>query len=86
MATKIVKGNHYVSNADFLVAVKEYRVKLLAAKELGLTKKDPGWPRVTPYIGECLMKIGTHLSYKSNFINYSYREDMILEGIQNCLQ
>lgn len=85
MATK-AKGNHYVSNADFLVAMQEYRVKVLAAKEAGLTKKDAGWPQVTPYIGECLLKIGTHLSYKANFINYSYREDMILDGIQNCLQ
>jgi hypothetical protein len=85
MATK-AKGAHYVNNADFLVAMKEYRIKVLAAKELGLTKKDTGYPQVTPYIGECLMKIGTHLSYKANFINYSYREDMILDGIQNCLQ
>jgi hypothetical protein len=85
MATK-AKGAHYVNNADFLVAMKEYRVKILAAKEAGLTRSDKGWPQVTPYIGECLMKIGTHLSYKANFINYSYREDMILDGIQNCLQ
>jgi hypothetical protein len=80
------KGTHYVNNADFLVAMKEYRVKVLAAKEAGLIRKDAGWPQVTPFIGECLMKIGTHLSYKANFINYSYREDMILDGIQNCLQ
>ena len=85
MATK-AKGTHYVSNADFLVAMKEYRIKVLAAKEAGLIKKDDGYPQVTPYIGECLLKIGTHLSYKANFINYSYREDMILDGIQNCLQ
>ena len=70
MATK---GTHYVSNADFLVAMKEYRVKVLAAKEAGLTKQDKGSPQVTPYIGECLLKIGNHLSYKANFINYSYR-------------
>jgi hypothetical protein len=85
MATK-AKGAHYVNNAEFLVAMKEYRIKVLAAKEAGLVKKDKGYPPVTPYIGECLLKIGTHLSYKANFINYSYREDMILDGIQNCLQ
>jgi hypothetical protein len=82
----MAKGAHYVNNADFLVAMKEFRVKVLAAKEAGLVKGDKSWPAVTPYIGDCLMKIGTHLSYKANFINYSYREDMILDGVQNCLQ
>jgi hypothetical protein len=79
-------GAHYVNNAEFLVAMKEYRVKVLAAKEAGLSKKEDGWPQVPHYIGDCLMKIGTHLSYKANFINYSYREDMILDGVENCLQ
>jgi hypothetical protein len=74
-------GTHYVNNADFLVAMKEYKKALREAAEAGEEK-----PRVTPYIGECLMKIATHLSYKANFINYSYREDMILDGVENCLQ
>lgn len=72
---------HYVNNADFLVAITEYRILLMKAKEEGTEI-----PQVTSYIGECLMKIGTHLSYKPNFMNYSYREDMILDGVQNCLQ
>jgi hypothetical protein len=74
-------GAHYVNNADFLVAMKDYRASVLEAQEKGLEK-----PRVTPYIGDCLLKIATHLSYKANFINYSYREDMILDGVENCLQ
>lgn len=72
---------HYVSNADFLAAMKVYREKVLEAQASG----DPP-PRVPEYIGECLLKIATHLSYKSNFINYTYREDMILDGVENCLQ
>ena len=72
---------NYINNADFLVAMKEYKKALREAAEAGEEK-----PRVTPYIGECLMKIATHLSYKANFINYSYREDMILDGVENCLQ
>jgi len=79
-------GAHYINNAEFLAAMKEYRVLVLAAKEAGLSKKENGWPRVPHYIGDCLLKIGTHLSYKANFINYSYREDMILDGVENCLQ
>ena len=43
-------------------------------------------PPVTNYIGECFLKIATHLSYRPNFINYTYREDMISDGIENCLQ
>jgi DNA-directed RNA polymerase specialized sigma subunit len=72
---------HYVSNADFLEAMKAYRTKVLEAEAAGEDK-----PRVPEYIGECLFKIATHLSYKHNFINYTYREDMILDGVENCLQ
>jgi hypothetical protein len=72
---------HYVSNADFLVAIKKYRESVIEAEAAGEDK-----PRVPEYIGECLLKIATHLSYKANFINYTYREDMILDGVENCLQ
>ena len=43
-------------------------------------------PPVTDYIGECFLKIATHLSYRPNFINYTYRDEMISDGIENCLQ
>ena len=43
-------------------------------------------PPVTNYIGECFLKIANHLSYRPNFINYTYKEDMISDGIENCLQ
>ena len=72
---------HYVNNADFLKAISEYKDKVNHAKENNLPK-----PIVSNYIGECILKIATHLSYKPNFINYSYREDMILDGIENCIQ
>lgn len=72
---------HYVNNADFYAAIKDHWEKCLAAEEAG---EEP--PRCPNYIGECILKIATHLSYKPNFINYSYREDMILDGVENCLQ
>jgi len=72
---------HYVNNADFLQALIEYRSKCKQAKEEGKQK-----PIVSNYIGECILKIATHLSYKPNFINYSYRDDMILDGVENCIQ
>ena len=72
---------HYVNNADFLAALKEYKLKVQEAEDKGLDK-----PIVSNYIGECILKIANHLSYKPNFINYSYRDDMILDGIENCIQ
>jgi hypothetical protein len=72
---------HYVNNADFLAAIVEMRQKYQHAKENNLPI-----PQVSNYIGECILKIATHLSYKPNFMNYSYREEMISDGIENCLQ
>jgi len=71
---------HYVDNKKFFEALVEYRKKVLEAKEGNLEK-----PRVTEYIGECFLKIATHLSYKANFINYTFKDDMISDGIENCL-
>jgi hypothetical protein len=72
---------HYVNNKDFLAAIIEMKEKVKEAEEKGLPK-----PIVSNYIGECILKIATHLSYKPNFINYSYRDDMILDGVENCIQ
>lgn len=73
-------ATHYVNNPDFLKAIKEYKQKVREAEEAG----DPK-PQVSNYIGECILKIANHLSYKPNFINYTYREEMISDGIENCL-
>ena len=75
------KPKHYVNNADFLEALIEYKKKCVIAKEEG--KEDPQIPN---YIGECFLKIATHLSYKPNFVNYMFREDMCSDGIENCVQ
>lgn len=72
---------HYVDNKQFLAAIKEYRQQVQEAEESGSPK-----PQVSNYIGECILKIATHLSYKPNFINYTYKDDMILDGIENCIQ
>ena len=42
-------------------------------------------PAIPNYIGECFMKIAEGLSHKPNFINYTYRDEMISDGIENCL-
>lgn len=75
------KKQHYVNNKDFLDALMVYRKELAYAKENGLDK-----PKVPEYIGECFLKIATHLSYKPNFVNYMFKEDMISDGIENSIQ
>ena len=75
------KKQHYVDNKKFLDELVKYRKRVHVAKERGLKK-----PRITEYIGECFLKIATHLSYRPNFINYMYKEDMIGDGIENCVQ
>ena len=77
---KVRTNVHYVNNKEFLAAMVEYRNKVLAAKAEGRQK-----PRVPNYIGECFVKIANHLAYKANFINYTYRDEMVGDGIENCL-
>ena len=72
---------HYVDNKKFLEAMVIYRDKVNSAKENNRKKPD-----VTNYIGEFFLKIANHLSFRPNFINYTYRDDMISDGIENCLQ
>ncbi len=72
---------HYVDNKKFLEAMIIHKEKVKKAIENNKTKPD-----VTNYIGECFLKIANHLSYRPNFINYTYRDDMISDGIENCLQ
>jgi hypothetical protein len=74
------KPKHYINNADFLAALVEYRKLCDEAKSNG--KEDP---RIPNYIGECFLKIAEHLSRKPNFISYSFRDEMISDGIENCL-
>jgi hypothetical protein len=75
------RSEHYVSNKEFHLALLEYKNKVTAAKEQNLPK-----PRITNYLGECFLKIATHLSYKPNFVNYMFKDDMICDGIENCIQ
>ena len=75
------KSEHYVNNKELLHALIVYKNKVKQAQEKGEPK-----PRITNYLGECFLKIATHLSYKPNFVNYMFREDMISDGIENCVQ
>lgn len=75
------KNPHYVNNKDFLEAMVAFRESVKLAEEQGKER-----PTVPLYVAECIMKIATHLSYKPNFVNYTFRDEMICDGIENCLQ
>jgi DNA-directed RNA polymerase specialized sigma subunit len=72
---------HYVDNKEFLRYMMAFKEETKIAREDG----DPD-PRVPDDIGKIFMSIANRLSYKSNFINYAFREDMISDGIENCIQ
>ena len=75
------KSEHYVNNKEVLEALINYRAKCQRAEESGEAR-----PVIPRYIGECFLKIANHLSYKPTFVNYMFREDMISDGIENCVQ
>jgi hypothetical protein len=79
--TKRKRSEHYVINKEFLAALIKYREDKEIAEIQG--KPKPPIPR---YIGECFLKIANHLSFKPNFVNYMFKEDMISDGIENCVQ
>ena len=66
----------YGANFDVVILESAYR-----ALDMNIDER----PQVTNYIGECFVKIANHLAYKSNFVNYTFRDEMILDGIENCL-
>ncbi|MFZ9376851.1 MAG: sigma factor for late transcription [Candidatus Fonsibacter ubiquis] len=74
------KNPHYVNNKEFHEALIEYKRRVNIAKEKGMPP-----PRITNYLGDCFLKIATHLSYRPNFVNYMFREDMISDGVENCV-
>jgi len=72
---------HYVNNSDFSTAVVEYVRSLEEAK-----KNNEELPIVPNYIAECFLKISEGLSHKANFIRYTYREEMVMDAVENCLK
>ena len=75
------RSEHYVNNKEFLAALIRHRENIEIA-EIRNTDK----PVIPRYIGECFLKIATHVSFKPNFVNYMFKEDMISDGIENCVQ
>ena len=75
------RSEHYVNNKEFLAALIRYREDV----EIAQIQNKPK-PVIPRYIGDCFLKIANHLSFKPNFVNYMFKEDMISDGIENCVQ
>jgi DNA-directed RNA polymerase specialized sigma subunit len=75
------KNEHYVNNKQLLEAIIRHREAIKFAKK---HKRKP--PLVTEYIGVCFLKIAEHVSRKPNFMSYTFREDMISDAVENCIQ
>ena len=72
---------HYVNNEQFSKAVVAYVRSANEDLAAGKTK-----PIVTDYIAECFLKISEGLSRKANFVSYTYREEMVMDAVENCLK
>ena len=84
------RSEHYVNNKEFLEALVLHRKKVeenfYAQFGREPTKEDrakrwEGKPPISNYLGECFLKIATHLSFKPNFVNYMFKDDMVCDGI-----
>ena len=75
------RSEHYVNNKEFLAALIRYREDVEIAK-----LQDKPKPVIPRYIGDCFLKIANHLSFKPNFVNYMFKDDMICDGIENCVR
>lgn len=73
-------ATHYVDNKELYRVMVAYRQSVQDAKANGTPR-----PQIPNYVGECILMIAKRLCTKPNFINYSYKEEMISDGIENCI-
>ena len=77
------RKNNFIDNKEFYSAMVNYRIQVDRAKEKSLERKD--WPPIPRYIGKCFLDIAEHLSMRPNFSNYIYRQDMVMDAVENCV-
>ena len=81
MVKKKGTGAHYVDNKHLYAVMIEFKKSVDEAEQSGDTK-----PQIPDYVGRCLLQIANRLATKPNFANYTFKDDMISDGIENCLQ
>jgi DNA-directed RNA polymerase specialized sigma subunit len=80
MAKAVKAKRNYVNNAEFLEAMVKYKKAVREAEDSG-----EELPRIPNYIGECIYQIANRLAFRPNFINYTYRDDMVADGLENAI-
>jgi hypothetical protein len=81
MSAKAKAKPHYVNNRDFSEAVMDYAISVRKANQENQTT-----PTVTDYIAKCFIRIAEGLSHRPNFVRYTYREEMVMDAVENCLR
>ena len=74
------RKNNFIDNKEMYAAFVDYRAKVDEAKKNGEPK-----PQIPHYIGKCFLDIAEHLSMRPNFSNYMYRQDMVMDAVENCV-
>ena len=74
------RRNNFLDNKEFYSAIVNYRAKCKAAKESG--EDQPPMPR---YLGKSFLDIAEHLAMRPNFSNYPYKQDMVMDAVENCV-
>lgn len=81
MTKKPRARKNYVNKTDLLEALVKYSAACKEAEECGDEK-----PPIPRYIGECIWDIANGVAKRPNFASYPFREDMVMDGVENCLQ
>ena len=79
------RKNNFIDNKEFYAAFVKFRSEIDEAKDKGLVRGDEGYPAIPRYIGKCFLDIAEHLSMRPNFSNYMFRQDMVMDAVENCV-
>ena len=71
---------HYVNNKTLLECIEKYQKQKNDAIQNNTTL-----PKIPEYFGEAIIQIATRFSRRSNFIGYSFRDEMISDAIEHAL-
>jgi len=73
-------GEDYINNKEFSIALAEH-VKIVR----NCRAEGSEEPQINDYIAKGLLQIAQGLARSPNFMSYSYRDDMIMDAVENCL-
>ena len=71
---------HYVNNKALLECIEKYQKQKNEA-----IQNNTALPKIPEYFGEAIIQIATRFSRRSNFIGYSFRDEMISDAIEHAL-